>query len=91
MTKEGLVEAVMKAAKIEVKKQALAAVEAVFSSITKTLARGEEVAMTGFGTFRAVKVAARSGRNPKTGEKLEIPASVRPKFRPGKALKDAVR
>lgn len=91
MTKEGLVEAVMKAAKTETKKQAQMAVEAVFDSITKTLARGEEVAVIGFGTFRAVKAAARSGVNPKTGEKIQIPAMVKPKFKAGKALKDAVR
>ena len=67
------------------------AVEAVFDSITKTLARGEEVAVIGFGTFRAVKAAARSGVNPKTGEKIQIPAMVKPKFKAGKGLKDAVR
>ena len=91
MTKEGLVEAVMKAAKMATKKQAQEAVEAVFDSITKSLSRGEEVTMTGFGTFRTAKAAARTGRNPKTGEKLQIPASVRPKFKAGKALKDAVK
>ncbi len=91
MTKENLVEAVLKNAKLETKKQAQAALEAVFAAITKSLARGEEVTVTGFGTFRAVKVSARSGRNPKTGEQIRIPASIRPKFRAGKALKDAVK
>lgn len=91
MTKEGLVEAVLKFAKTETKKQAQAAVEAVFAAITKSLARGEEVTVTGFGTFRTAKAAARTGRNPKTGEKLQIPASVRPKFKAGKALKEAVK
>ena len=81
----------MKAAKTETKKQAQMAVEAVFDSISKTLARGEEVAVTGFGTFRAVKAAARTGVNPKTGEKIQIPAMVKPKFKAGKGLKDAVR
>ena len=81
----------MKSAKTETKKQAQAAVEAVFATLTKSLSRGEEVSVAGFGTFRAVKVAARSGRNPKTGEKLQIPASVRPKFKAGKALKEAVK
>ena len=90
MTKENLVEAVLKAAKSGTKKEAQAAVEAVFAAITKSLARGEEVTVTGFGTFRAAKVAARSGRNPKTGEQIRIPASVRPKFKAGKALKEAV-
>ncbi|MDE2001398.1 MAG: HU family DNA-binding protein [Patescibacteria group bacterium] len=91
MTKEGLVEAVMKATKMETKKAAQAATEAVFEAITKTLARGEEVTVTGFGTFRAVKVAARQGVNPKTGEKIQIAAAVKPKFKAGKGLKDAVK
>jgi DNA-binding protein HU-beta len=91
MTKENLVQAVLKAAKCETKKQAQKAVEAVFAAITKSLARGEEVTVTGFGTFKTMKAAARSGRNPKTGEKIHIPASIRPKFRAGKALKDAVK
>lgn len=91
MTKEGLTEAVLKAVKCETKKQAREAVEAVFRAITKALSRGEEVSVAGFGTFRAVKVASRMGHNPKTGEKLQIPASVKPKFKVGKALKDAVR
>ena len=91
MTKEGLVEAVLKAAQCETKKQAGEAVEAVFEAITKSLSRGEEVTMTGFGTFSTRKVAARSGRNPKTGESLTIPASIRVKFKAGKALKEAVK
>lgn len=91
MKKEGLVEAVMKAAKMETKKQAQAAVEAVFGTITKTLGRGEEVGVTGFGAFRVTRTKARMGINPKTGEKLQIPAGTRPKFRAGKELKEAVR
>jgi DNA-binding protein HU-beta len=91
MTKEGLIEAVKKAAKCETKKQAQAAVQAVFSAITKSLSRGEEVGIAGFGIFKVVKSAARTGRNPKTGEQIQIPASVKPKFKPGKALKEAVR
>jgi DNA-binding protein HU-beta len=91
MTKENLVGAVLKAAKLETKKQAQAAVDAVFAVITKSLARGEEVTVTGFGTFRVAKTAARSGRNPKTGEQIRIPASIRPKFKAGKALKQAVK
>ena len=81
----------MKAAEMDTKKQAQLATEAVFEAITKTLARGEEVTVTGFGTFRAVKVAARDGINPKTGEKIRIAAAVRPKFKAGKGLKDAVK
>lgn len=90
MTKDGLVEAVMKAAGIETKAAAQRAVEAVFDTITKTMSRGEDVAITGFGTFRVAKRAAREGRNPKTGEKIQIAASVKPKFRAGKNLKEAV-
>jgi DNA-binding protein HU-beta len=90
MTKDGLVEAVMNAAGMETKAAAQRACEAVFESITKTLARGEDVTITGFGTFRVAKRAAREGRNPKTGEKIQIAASTKPKFRAGKALKEAV-
>jgi len=91
MKKSDLVEAVMKAAGIETKKQSVQVVEALFDTITKTLSRGEEVAITGFGTFRVVKRAARMGVNPKTGEKIQIAASIKPKFRAGKLLKEAVK
>ena len=80
----------MKTTGMETKAAAHRAVEAVFDAITKTMARGEDVAITGFGTFRVAKRAAREGRNPKTGEKIQIAASVKPKFRAGKALKEAV-
>jgi DNA-binding protein HU-beta len=90
MKKDGIVEAVMSAAGIETKKQSQMAVEAVFDTIVKTLGRGEEIAISGFGTFRVVKRAARMGVNPKTGEKIQIKASTKPKFRAGKLLKEAV-
>lgn len=90
MTKAGLVEAVQKAAEMETKASAERAVEAVFDVITKTMGRGEDVAITGFGTFRVAKRAAREGRNPKTGETIQIKASIKPKFRAGKGLKEAV-
>ena len=90
MKKDGLVDAVMNAAAIPTKKQAQEAVEAVFDTIVKTMSRGEEVAIAGFGTFRVAKRAAREGRNPKTGEKIMIKASIKPKFRAGKLLKEAV-
>jgi len=90
MKKDGLVEAVIKATGIETKKQATLAVETVFDTIVKTMARGEEVAITGFGTFRVANRAARIGVNPKTGEKIQIKASIKPKFRAGKLLKEAV-
>ncbi|OGY62450.1 MAG: hypothetical protein A2745_03190 [Candidatus Harrisonbacteria bacterium RIFCSPHIGHO2_01_FULL_44_13] len=91
MKKENLVEAVMKAASLATKKQAHDVVEAVLDTVTKSLSRGEEVALTGFGTFRVVKSAARAGVNPKTGQKIQIPASIKPKFKAGKALKEAVK
>lgn len=91
MKKPELVAAVMEAASMEVKKQATEAVEAVFDTITKALTRGEEVAIPGFGTFKVAKRAARMGVNPKTGEKIQIAASIKPKFRAAKALKEAVK
>ncbi|MFA6354079.1 MAG: HU family DNA-binding protein [Candidatus Paceibacterota bacterium] len=91
MTKDGLVEAVMKAAGFETKAMTQRAVEAVFDTISKTMGRGEDVAITGFGTFRVAKSSAREGRNPKTGEKIHIAASIKPKFRAGKLLKEAVK
>lgn len=91
MKKPELVEAVMQAGGIEVKKQATLIVESVFDIITKTIARGEEVAIPGFGTFKVAKRAARMGVNPKTGEKIQIAASIKPKFRAAKALKEAVK
>lgn len=91
MKKQDLVEAVMNAAQIETKKQADAAVQAVFDSIVKALSRGEDVVLTGFGTFKVARRAARIGVNPKTGEKIQIAASIKPKFRAGKLLKEAVQ
>ena len=91
MTKDGLVEAVQAAAQLETKKHAQAVVEAVFDTITKTMGKGEDVAITGFGTFRVVKRAARMGVNPRTGEKIQIAASIKPKFRAGKLLKEAIK
>jgi DNA-binding protein HU-beta len=91
MNKAELIEAVMKEAGIEVKKQAGEAVDAVFGTITKVLGKGEEVAIAGFGTFKVAKRAARMGINPRTGEKIQIAASIKPKFRAGKVLKEAVQ
>lgn len=80
----------MRATGMEKKVDSERAVDAVFDTITKTMGRGEEVAISGFGTFRVVKRAAREGRNPKTGEKIQIAASTKPKFRAAKMLKEAV-
>lgn len=81
----------MSAAEIEVKKNAVAAIDAIFDAITKAMAKGDEVAISGFGLFKTVKRAARMGINPKTGEKIQIAASTKPKFRAAKALKEAVK
>jgi len=66
------------------------AVESVFKSIADTLGSGDTVTITGFGTFSVTARAARVGRNPKTGEPINIAASNMPKFKAGKGLKDAV-
>lgn len=71
--------------------QATAALQAFETSIIDELANGGEVALTGFGTFKVTERAARTGRNPKTGEALEIAASKVPSFKAGKALKEAVK
>lgn len=90
MNKTDLVAAV--AAKAEIsKKDAEAAVSAVFASITDALADGDKVSLIGFGTFEVKDRAARTGLNPRTGEKLSIPASKTPAFKAGKALKNAVK
>ena len=91
MNKAQLAETVMTAVGLETKKQAESAVDAVFDTITKTLGRGEEVAIAGFGTFKTSKRAARAGVNPKTGEKIQIAAKTLPKFKAGKLLKESVQ
>ena len=73
------------------KKEVAAAVDAIFSSIQEDLAKGEKVQLIGFGTFEVRHRAARKGHNPQTGAEIEIPASKVPAFKPGKALKDAVK
>jgi DNA-binding protein HU-beta len=72
------------------KAQARRAVDAVFNAITNSLSQGEEVRLTGFGNFRVTQTAARQGRNPRTGESINIPAGKRPAFSPGSRLKQAV-
>ncbi|MBB4659496.1 HU family DNA-binding protein [Parvularcula dongshanensis] len=66
------------------------AVDAVFDAITEALKKGDDVRIVGFGTFSASKRAAREGRNPRTGETIQIAASNQPKFSAGKGLKDAL-
>lgn len=72
------------------KTDAAKSVDAVFDSITASLKKGQEVRLVGFGTFNVTKRAKSEGRNPRTGEKIVIPASKQPKFKAGKGLKDAV-
>ena len=89
MNKNELVDAVSERTGLA-KSDAARAVEAVLGTITETLQKGEQVALSGFGTFVAKTRAARTGRNPRTGESIAIPASRAPAFKAGKALKDAI-
>ena len=72
------------------KKDAELALTAVVESITEALEKGDKVQLIGFGSFEVKNRAARTGRNPKTKEAIEIPASKVPVFKPGKALKDTI-
>ena len=72
------------------KVDAAKSVDSVFDTITASLKSGGEVRLVGFGTFSVANRAASEGRNPRTGEKIQIPASKQPKFKAGKGLKDAV-
>ena len=89
MNKGELIDAVAEATGLK-KSDTGAAIDAVFDAITASLKKQDEVRIVGFGTFTTVNQKAREGRNPRTGEKLKIPASVQPKFRAGKGLKEAV-
>ena len=88
MNKQELIASVADSAGLS-RGDATKAVEAVFETITKAMKKGDEVRLVGFGTFAATKRAASTGRNPRTGEPMQIKASVQPKFKPGKGLKDA--
>jgi len=72
------------------KAQAADAVDAVFDAITSTLKAGDEVRLVGFGTFAVSHRKATKGRNPATGAEIDIKASNQAKFKPGKALKEAI-
>jgi len=89
VNKAELVDAVAEGADIS-KADATRAVDTVVDQITKALQNGDQVTLIGFGTFAVKDRAARTGRNPRTGEPLNIPASKVPGFKAGKALKDAV-
>lgn len=89
MNKAELVAAVADKAELT-KKDAEKAVKAFVDVVTEELKKGEEVQVVGFGTFKVAERAAREGRNPHTGESMSIAASKAPKFKAGKALKDAL-
>ena len=89
MNKSELVEAVA-AATNSSKSEAQASVDAVINAITDALKKGEKVSLTGFGTFEVRNRAARTARNPQTGQTIQVKASKAPAFKAGKALKDAV-
>jgi len=90
MNKTELVDAVATLAELS-KQDAKKAVEALFETISNTLAQEEKIQLIGFGTFEVRERAARTGRNPQTGEEMTIPASKIPAFKPGKELKAAVK
>ena len=89
MNKGDLIEVVADDAGLS-KADATRAVDAVIGAVTKALKTGDQVSLVGFGTFAVKKRAARQGRNPRTGETIQIAASKVPGFKAGKALKDAV-
>lgn len=89
MTKAELVEQMAKASELN-KKDAEKALTAFVNVVTERLSKGEEVLLVGFGSFVVRNRNARQGHNPKTGEKVHVPASRVPGFRPGKFLRDAV-
>ena len=89
MNKSEFVDAIAEHAELT-KADAGRALDAMVASITKALKKGDTVTLVGFGTFSVRKRAARTGRNPRTGEAIKIKASKNPAFKAGKALKDSV-
>ena len=89
MNKQDLIHKIADEAELT-QKQAAAALDVAINSVISAVAAGEKVQLVGFGTFEAKKRNARTGRNPKTKEAIEIPESVAPVFKAGKAFKDAV-
>ena len=90
MNKNDLIDAVAERTGLA-KSHAARAVEAVLGTITEALQKGDTVVLSGFGSFAAKARAARTGRNPRTGEPVAIPASRAPAFKAGKGLKDALK
>lgn len=91
MTKAELVDKIYVKAALPSKAKAEEALDAVIACLVDALAAGESVTFTGFGSFKVNERAERKGRNPRTGEEINIPASKVVKFTPGKNLKDAIR
>ncbi|MCR5670705.1 MAG: HU family DNA-binding protein [Butyrivibrio sp.] len=89
MNKTELIDAIAKQAQLS-KKDATNVLNAFTDVVTKELKKKGKVQLVGFGTFETAKRAARNGKNPQTGKAIKIPASIAPKFKAGKALKDAV-
>ncbi len=89
MNKNELIATVAEASDLS-KADATKAIDSVFEAITDALKGGEEVRLIGFGTFSVTNRAATEGRNPRTGEKIQIAAAKHPKFKAGKGLKEAV-
>ena len=89
MNKEGLVTSIAELSGLS-KKDSTQALDAMIQSIQKGLKDGNDVSLTGFGTFGVTKRKAREGRNPRTGEKIKIAASKSPKFRAGKNLRESI-
>lgn len=89
MNKQDLVAKVAETTDIS-KSKAAEAVDAMIDAIKASLKKGDDVRLVGFGTFSVAKRAATTGRNPRTGEPIKIPASKQPKFKAGKELKQAV-
>jgi DNA-binding protein HU-beta len=89
MNKSELVREMAKATDLTIKSTE-AALDALINSITQVLSQEDKLTLVGFGAFKISKRAARVGRNPKTGKTIDIPATITPKFKPGKGLKEAV-
>ena len=89
MNKQELVSKIADSSKCT-KSEASAMLDSFIDIITKSLKKGQEVRLTGFGTFTTTKRKATMGRNPRTGAQIKIPASTQPKFRAGKSLRDSV-
>ncbi|OAB32622.1 DNA-binding protein [Paenibacillus macquariensis subsp. defensor] len=90
MNKSELISQVAETSELS-KKDATKAVDAVFEAIATALQSGDKVQLVGFGNFEVRERSARKGRNPQTGEEIEIAASKIPAFKPGKALKDGIK